>query len=85
MHRLASTGHCGQTALRGRATHRGGDECGSDGVARTKTTVRAIPKAVLASFGQLADDRPVAMHPFVARSVGSDVFETMLVDQGERA
>lgn len=45
---------------------------------------RNLATAVLASFRQLAGDRPAAMHPIVARSVDSDVFEKMLVDQGER-
>lgn len=44
---------------------------------------RQLATAVLASFKQIAGDKPIAIHPIVARSVDPEVLEKMRV-KGER-
>lgn len=43
---------------------------------------RQLATAVLANFKQIADDKPIAIHPIVARSVDPQVLERMRVKTG---
>jgi hypothetical protein len=47
------------------------------------TPNRKLATSLLANFKQVAKDRPVKIHPIVARSVDQDVLEKMRVKPAE--